>query len=173
MIAYRAPAAGEAEALAALARETFDEAFGALYKPTDLAVFYAEWKTPDAFAGWIADPRVHLRVACDDGAPIAYAMVGLDSKLDYDPAPRTAVELKQLYVRSGYHGAGVAHTLMAWVIDEARTANADEIVLSVYSGNPRGQAFYAKHGFTKVADTVFIVGEQVDEEFLFVKPLRT
>lgn len=171
MIAYRAPRADEAEALAVLARDTFDEAFGALYKPADLAAFYAEWKTAEAFARWIADPRVHLRVAYDDGTPIGYAMAGLDQMLDYDPGPRRAVELKQLYSLARYHGSGVAHALMDWVVQVARQAQADEIVLSVYSGNARGHAFYAKHGFAKVADTIFVVGEQVDAEYLYVKTL--
>ncbi len=172
MIAYREPRPDEATALAALARETFDEAFGHLYNAEDLAAFYAEWKTPEAFARWIADPRVHLQVAYERDVPIGYAMVGLDQSLDYDPAPRRAVELKQLYILSGHHGGGVAHRLMDWIVERAREADADEIVLSVYSDNPRGQAFYAKHGFAKVADTTFKVGEQIDKEYLFVKSLR-
>lgn len=171
MIAYREPVQGDAEALALLARETFDEAFGHLYQPDDLAAFYADWKTPEAFARWIADPRVGIRVAYDGDAPIGYAMTGRDIKLDYDPAPRTALELKQLYIRASHHGAGVAHAFMDWVISQADAAAADEIVLSVYSGNPRGIAFYHKHGFAKAGDTTFIVGTQVDAEYLFVKAL--
>ncbi len=171
MIAYREPQLDDADALAVLARETFDEAFGRLYQPDDLAAFYAEWKTPEAFAGWIADPRVGILVAYDGNTPIGYAMTGVDIKIDYDPSPRTAIELKQLYIRSSHHGAGVAHRFMDWVLAKAQATAADEIVLSVYSENPRGIAFYHKHGFAKVADTIFIVGKQVDAEYLFVKQL--
>ena len=173
MIAYREPTFDDAATLAALARDTFDEAFGRLYRPDDLAAFYAEWKTPEAFARWIADPRVGILVACDGDWPIGYAMTGQDIKLDYDPAPRTALELKQLYIRASHHGAGVAQVFMDWVIAQARSAEADEIVLSVYSENPRGIAFYHKHGFAKAADTTFVVGTQVDAEYLFVKPLSS
>ncbi len=173
MIAYREPVIDDANALAVLARETFGEAFGHLYQPDDLAAFYAEWKTPEAFAGWIADPRVGILVAYAGETPIGYAMTGEDIKLDYDPAPRIALELKQLYIASSHHGAGVAHKFMDWIMARAKAIAADEIVLSVYSENPRGIAFYHKHGFAKVADTTFIVGKQVDAEFLFVKRLAS
>lgn len=172
MIEYRAPDADEAAAIATLARETFDEAFGTLYDPEDLAAFYAQWKTTEAFAGFIANPRIPIRVAYDEGTPVGFALVSLDRHLDYDPSPRTAIELAQLYIRSAYHGRGVAQALMAWVEEEAETADADEIVLSVYSENHRGLAFYAKHGFVKAADTTFVVGKQVDAEYLYVKHLK-
>ena len=41
--------------------------------------------------------------------------------------------------------------------------------LSVWSGNDGAQRFYARHGFAKVADVTFRVGEQIDEEFLFAR----
>jgi diamine N-acetyltransferase len=171
MIAYRTPTAADAESLATLARETFGEAFGHLYQADDLAAFYAEWKTPDAFTGWIADPRVGVLIAEDAGHPVGYAMIGLDQKLDYDPGSRYAVELKQLYIRASHHGQGVAQHLMDWVIGEAEAAGADEIVLSVYSENARGMAFYQKYGFAYHADTTFVVGKQIDAEYLYVKRL--
>jgi diamine N-acetyltransferase len=171
VISYRAPEQGEAAALATLARETFDDAFGALYSAEDLAVFYDEWKTTEAFAAFMADPRVRIRVADDDGALIGYCMFGLDQKLDYDPGETYAVELKQLYVRATYHGSGVSQALMDWALSEARNAQADEIILSVYSGNMRGQAFYKRQGFHKTKDTVFLVGKQVDQEYIYAKPM--
>ncbi len=171
MIAYRAPQPEDAPALAVLARETFDQAFAHLYSAEDLAAFHAEWKTPEAFANWIADPRVRILVACDDERMVGYAMVGFDIKLDYDPGNRIAVELKQLYLRASYHGQGVSQRLMDWVIAQARSVSADEIVLSVYSENDRGIAFYQKYGFAKIADTTFIVGQQIDAEYLFAKRL--
>jgi diamine N-acetyltransferase len=171
MIFYRAPQPEDASALAALARETFDQAFAHLYSAEDLAAFHAEWKTPEAFAAWIGDPRVRILVASDEEGMIGYAMIGFDIKLDYDPGDRSAVELKQLYLRARHHGKGVAQRLMDWVIEQAQSISADEIVLSVYSGNDRGMAFYHKYGFAKIADTIFIVGSQIDAEYLYAKRL--
>jgi diamine N-acetyltransferase len=171
MISYRTPTSADAATLAVLARETFQEAFGHLYSDEDVNAFYDEWKTPEAFTSWIADPRVALLIAEDAGHTIGYAMVGLDQKLDYDPGDRYAVELKQLYIRASHHGQGVAQQLMDWVIAQAEAASADEIVLSVYSENHRGMAFYKKYGFAFAGNTTFLVGKQVDAEYLYVKRL--
>jgi ribosomal protein S18 acetylase RimI-like enzyme len=57
---------------------------------------------------------------------------------------------------------------MDWAMVEARAYGADAIQLSVWSGNTDAQRFYARYGFVKVADIEFWVGEQCDEEFLFV-----
>ena len=58
---------------------------------------------------------------------------------------------------------------MDWVLADARTEGADEIQLSVFSGNTDAQRFYHRYGFAKVADIHFMVGEQRDEEFLFAR----
>ena len=56
---------------------------------------------------------------------------------------------------------------MHWAHDAARGHGADEIQLSVWSGNTQAQRFYARHGYAKVADIEFWVGDHCDEEFLF------
>ena len=59
--------------------------------------------------------------------------------------------------------------LMDWALAEAGALGADEIQLSVWSGNTDAQRFYQRYGFARVADTHFWVGEQCDEEFLFAR----
>ena len=55
---------------------------------------------------------------------------------------------------------------MDWALTEARARGADEIQLSVFSGNEGAQRFYARYGFVKVADVTFRVGSHIDDEFL-------
>jgi diamine N-acetyltransferase len=172
VIAYRSANAGDAEALARLARETFDEAFGHLYAPEDLTAFFEQAKTAGALARWIGNPMARVRIASDGDAMIGYCIVGLDSKLDHRLADRTVADLDQLYIRASHHGTGVAQALIGWAQEEARAAGADTLVLSVYSGNERGLAFYRKLGFTYLRDTTFTVGKQVDAEYLYVKSLK-
>ncbi len=82
---------------------------------------------------------------------------------------RTTIELKQLYTAAGATGGGIGTALIDWALAEARAEGADEIQLSVWSGNTDAQRFYHRHGFAQVADTYFWVGEQRDEEFLFAR----
>ena len=81
------------------------------------------------------------------------------------------MELKQLYTDPELTGHGIGASLIDWAMAEARARGADEMQLSVWSGNHGAQKFYARYGFAKVADITFLVGEQVDEEFLFARML--
>lgn len=78
-----------------------------------------------------------------------------------------AIELKQLYTDPARTGGGIGASLMDWALGEARAFRADEVQLSVWSENHGAQRFYARYGFTKIADIEFWVGDQCDAEFLF------
>ena len=81
------------------------------------------------------------------------------------------IELKQLYTAPGRTGGGLGAALMDWALAFADDEGADEIQLSVWSGNDGAQRFYHRYGFAKVADTHFMVGQHRDEEFLFARML--
>ncbi len=172
MISYRTPRVAEATAIAALGRDTFVERFGDLYTPDDLAAFIADAYAPARAAAELADPKFRFRVAEDDGRMVGLCKIGFAVTLDYDPGDRRVVELKQLYIFASHQGQGVAQALMDWTIAEARAVDADEIVLSVYSDNPRAQRFYQKYGFAWLADTYFMVGSKRDDEYLYRLALR-
>ena len=84
---------------------------------------------------------------------------------------RQTIELKQLYTDPARTGEGIGAALMDWALAEAATRGADEMQLSVWSGNDGAQRFYARYGFAKVADVHFWVGAQRDDEFLFSRLL--
>ena len=86
-----------------------------------------------------------------------------------DLQSREAAELG--LVDAGASGGGIGAALMDWALAEARTFGADEIQLSVWSGNEGAQRFYQRYGFEKVADIDFWVGQQRDDEFLFARML--
>ena len=75
--------------------------------------------------------------------------------------------LNQLYTAAGRTGQGIGAALTDWALAEAREHSADAVQLSVYSENYGAQRFYARYGFTKIADIGFWVGNQRDAEFLY------
>jgi diamine N-acetyltransferase len=171
MIEYRPPQPKEVEALATLSCDTFREAFAHLYSAEDLALFEAAVHASEVIAAELASPNRSYLVAYDGEQMIGYCKIGFDRTLDYDWGDQKLVELKQLYVFASHHGSGVAQYLTEWAIGEARAVDADGLLLSVYSDNPRGIRFYEKNGFAYVADTYFMVGNHRDDEFLYLKPL--
>jgi diamine N-acetyltransferase len=169
---YRVPEAADAAALATLARDSFVETFAHLYAPEDLNAFLDTSRRPEVILEGLANPMSRYLVVEDAGKMVGYCKMGLNPVFeDYDPEGRRVVELKELYILAMHQGTGIAQKLMDWALEVAREHKADEVVLSVWSGNAKGQRFYQKHGFSWLADTYFMVGNQRDEEFLFMRPM--
>jgi ribosomal protein S18 acetylase RimI-like enzyme len=167
-IEFRAATEQDAKALAAFFAETFGETFGHLYSPANLATFLAQHNA----RGWLDQLReeaLAIRIADQDGSIVGLAKLG-PLKLPVAPGP-AALEVQQLYVAPHVRGAGVADSLMLWLLQEARARGAELAFLSVFTENKRAQRFYARYGFLDVGPCVFMVGDQADEDRIMRAPL--
>jgi ribosomal protein S18 acetylase RimI-like enzyme len=164
--------AADAAPLARLGADSFIAKFGDLYRPEDLAAFLQGSHSEAKVAKEIADPALRIMLAEDaDGRLLGFCKLVLDCGWPDHARGGRVIELKQLYTAPHATGQGIGGRLMDWAVAEAAAFGADEIQLSVYAHNPGAQKFYARHGFAKVADIHFMVGEQRDEEYLFAKVL--
>lgn len=76
-----------------------------------------------------------------------------------DGVPREgSIELWRFYIDQPWHGKGVAAGLVAGAKQRARRRGATTMWLGVWEHNVRAQAFYRKHGFSRVGNQVFVVG---------------
>lgn len=171
-ILFRPATLADVTALSELGRDSFIAKFGHLYRQEDLLPFLADTFSETAIAREIADPERLYYLAEQDARLVGYCKLGIPSTLPKHTDAVAPIEIKQLYTASDMTGQGIGAKLMDWALAEARARAADEIQLSVWSGNHDGQRFYARYGFRKVADIHFRVGEQLDDEFLFVLGLR-
>lgn len=162
-VAYRTAGVPDATALAELGTATFVDTFGHLYQPDDLTLFLKS-HTPDSWTKELADPAFAVRVAEQDGRMIGYAKIG-PPHLPFEPRGQAA-ELRQLYVTEAFKGAGIARTLIDWVIDQARARCADHLYLSVFTDNHRARRFYEKIGFEAEGSYAFMVGNHADEDIV-------
>lgn len=167
----RAATPEDIPALSRLGIDSFVEKFGHMYSAKDLATFLEEAHSHEALAGELADPARLYRLAERDGALAGYCKLGLTCGFPEYARGQRVLELKQLYTAPGQTGGGIGKALMDWAMAEFTARGADEVQLSVWSGNEGAQRFYARYGFAKVADITFRVGEQLDEEFLFARML--
>lgn len=161
---YRDACIDDAAAIRAVYVESFDAIFRHLYRAEDYDAFMAGHDEA-AFARQLGDEAYAFRLAEADGRLVGYCKLGPPS-LPYDPEGRRCIELRQLYLVEAAKGTGVAVALMDWAIVEARRRGAEEMWLSVFSGNPRARRFYARYGFEEVGEFKFMVGSHADDEFL-------
>lgn len=167
-VSFRAATVDDADRLAALGERAFTETFGHLYTPDNLALFL-ENHSPGKWRTDLSDPDCAVCVGEADGNAVAYAKL-LPPDLPIETAA-TAIEIKQFYVLHGWQGTGVAQRLMDWAVDEARSRGAEELYLSVFTGNERAQRFYARFGFHEVGRQKFMVGTHADEDIVMRKLL--
>ena len=167
---YRDATQADAALLARIGAQTFTTTFGHLYRAEDLAAFLAENHSEPASAAFLAKPAYATRFVHVGDEPAGYAMVCPADLPHLDPA-RATLELKRLYLLPGHFGLGLGDALMDWTDTIARARGCDQVALSVFSQNPRAIRFYQRHGFTSAGSYHFRVGQQLDEEFVYVKPL--
>lgn len=164
-ILYRDATPADGPVLAGIARATFIETFGHLYTLDDLNAFLSDY-TDASYAAELAQGDVRVRFAeIAAGVPVGFCKVSA-LKVPAPGALPGAMELRQLYIFKPWQGLGIADALTLWAKDTARTRNAPEIWLSVFTENPRARRFYARHGFAEIAPYHFMVGSQADEDIL-------
>lgn len=157
----------DAPALAKLGADTFVAAFGHLYRPEDLAAFLAEVHDPEAVAREIAGDECTHRLVEVEGSLVAFCKLRYPTKFGEYTDAQNPIELGQLYALPAYTGSGIGAQLMDWALAHARGHGNDAVLLSVYAENFGAQRFYQRHGFGKIADITFRVGEHIDPEFLY------
>ena len=164
MITYRDARTIDGAPLAAMARRSFTETFGTLYRQSDLAAFLDEAFGANGLPSQLSDPDFRVRLALADDSIIGFVKMGpVTFPGEWRP---DAIELYQFYVLGAWHGQGIAQDLMAWALDHARSHGAKEIILSVYVDNHRAHRFYEKYGFEDIGRIAFRVGETVDDDNL-------
>ena len=166
-IRLRLDSATDVPAISRLGVASFVDKFGHLYRPDDLAAFLDEAYSPAAIAAELANPDRFYCLAEIDSRLVGFCKLSLACGFPEHTRGSRTIELKQLYTQPDLTGQGIGAALMDWALAEARSRGADEMQLSVWSGNEGAQRFYARYGFVKVADVHFWVGAQRDDEFLF------
>ena len=165
---HRDATAADLPAIDRVFRQSFCDTFAHLYAAEDLDEFLGKF-TPAAWRSEYDDPRYRFHVAEADGEVVGYVKLGpLTLPVEVEVP---AIELRQLYILKAHHGAGIAHILMDWAMDQARRLGAKEIYLTVYTDNHRARRFYDRYGFEAVGRYEFMVGSHADEDIIMRKRL--
>ena len=165
-ITYRDARPGDAPTLDRLFDTVFCDTFAHLYRSEDLNDFLASFGVAD-WEKQLADPAFACRIAEADREPVGYAKIGPLKLPVEEDSP--ALLLDQLYIVKAWHGVGIAHALMDWVLDEAGRRGAKRLYLTVFVDNHRARRFYDRYGFKAVGRYDFMVGSHADEDIIMRK----
>ena len=171
MLTIRRATAGDVDALSAISRDTFVETFGHLYTPQDLATHLDTMYAPEKYRDAIEEQGAVAWLLIDDENHVqGYAYAGPCSLPHQDVHPGD-LELKRLYLRRTLQNGGWGAKLFAEAEAWMRRNGPASIWIGVWSENSGAQRFYARHGYEKVGEYLYPVGETRDLEFILKKSL--
>ncbi len=152
--------------------------------PEDVAAYVLESFGREMQAEQLASPANTFLVAevadgiaeAADGAPRPLA-VGY-ARLAENPAPGVVpgerpLELVRLYAEASWVGRGVGSALMQRALQIAAERGFDVLWLSTWDRNERGTAFYRRWGFEVVGEQNFVVGTDVQHDWLLARAVTT
>jgi ribosomal protein S18 acetylase RimI-like enzyme len=170
-IAIRRASSRDAAMLAKLGARTFKDAFASLTAEPDLMSYLAEAFTVKRLSSELADSRSTFLIAMVTGRPVGYAKLYAGAVPD-SISDKSAVELARLYSCQEWLGRGVGAALMETCLDLARQQGYSTIWLSSWKRNDRANAFYQKWCFQVVGFKTFVMGADIQEDFILARSLR-
>lgn len=164
MIHLKTATPADATLIAGISRETFVDTFAAFNTKEDMDKFLAEQFSKEKLIAEVHDPANLFLIAYNDLQPAGYMF--LKDEMHPHIPNENAVEISRLYVRSAFIGKGVGKMLMQAAVSHALAENKTFIWLGVWEHNKRAIGFYESFGFEKFSEHDFILGNDVQRDWL-------
>lgn len=165
MINVRLATDQDAGLIADISRQTFYDTFASYNTVEDMDKFLNEQFTREALIKEVSAKDNIFLLAYDRQEPVGYARLR-ENNNPPSLGSTNAIELARIYATSNSIGKGVGKVLMEKCIGLAETGKKDFIWLGVWEKNQRAIDFYIKWGFEKFADHDFVLGNDVQKDWL-------
>lgn len=151
--------------IADLSRQTFYDTFAAQNTPEDMHKFLEEQFTRGRLIMEVGARENTFLIAYVDGEVAGYVKLR-DGKRPPSLGKDPALEIARLYCCNHMIGKGVGKLMMQQSIDIARKMGKKLVWLGVWEKNQRAIDFYNKWGFTKFDETDFLLGNDLQRDWL-------
>ena len=161
----------DAELIADLSRRTFCDTFAPHNTPENMELFLKTQFTREQLMEQVGAPRNTFLLAHLDDEAVGYARLYEGTELPPAIASSKVIEISRLYAGQQVIGKGVGKALMQACIDLARQKGKEWIWLGVWEHNDRAIAFYEKMGFEIFDRHIFLLGQDVQYDWLMRRRL--
>jgi len=83
-----------------------------------------------------------------------------------------SLEVERIYIVKEYYGKGIGQRLLNFALQIAKQQQMDYVWLGVWEENHRAIQFYLKNGFITFDKHVFMLGEEVQNDFMMKLELK-
>ncbi|MBC7828075.1 MAG: GNAT family N-acetyltransferase [Chitinophagaceae bacterium] len=167
-ITIRMATAQDAELIADISRQTFYEAFAAQNTAENMEQFMNTQFEKGRLMAELGDPENIFLLAYQDDELAGYVKLR-DSENPQHLENAAAIEIVRIYTTASMIGKGIGKVLMQACIDIAKKRDKAIVWLGVWERNQRAIGFYTKWGFEKFSEHDFILGNDIQTDWLMKK----
>lgn len=158
------------ETLRELSIRTYYETFAHLNTAEDMAAYLEDAFNVEGLTQEFNDPNSSFYFLYADGRLAGYLKLNeAPSQTDINDAE--SLEIERIYVSSEFQGAGLGRYLMEQAIAIANERNKKYVWLGVWEKNEKAIRFYKKNGFYEIGTHKFVMGEDVQTDYIMRKDL--
>ena len=165
MITVRHATIDDADLVANMSRQTFYDSFAEENTKEDMDKFMNEQFTKESLMKEVGAERNIFLLAYEVEGPGGYGRMR-ENNVARELGADRAIELARIEAVRSAIGQGVGRVLMQKCIDIAGEKKYPVIWLGVWEHNQRAIDFYSRWGFEKFADHDFILGNDVQKDWL-------
>jgi ribosomal protein S18 acetylase RimI-like enzyme len=160
----------DAQLIAEISHRTFYETFAGQNTKEDMDKFLNEQFTIGRLLLEVGQPNNVFLLAYDEKEVAGYVKLR-DAEKPAVLKETNALEIARLYAMAGMIGKGVGSLLMQASINVAKEKAKELLWLGVWEKNQRAIDFYARWGFEKFDETDFLLGNDLQRDWLMRKLL--
>jgi diamine N-acetyltransferase len=158
----------DAALIADLSRETFYETFAAHNTEQDMRLFMEKQFTRDALMQEVGREGNLFFIAYQGAEAAGYVRMRVDHAHEELP---DAIEIARIYTLKKWIGQGIGKELMKHCLAVTAGMGKRTIWLGVWEKNQRAIDFYMKWGFRKFGEHDFLLGTDLQTDWLMKKEL--
>jgi ribosomal protein S18 acetylase RimI-like enzyme len=160
----------DAELIADISRQTFYDSFVEYNTKENMDKFMNEQFTREKLIEEITQPWHAFFLAFLNDEPVGYVKLR-DSSVPLKLHGQSCLEIARIYSVQKTIGRGVGKKLMQTCHDIAKQKGKKILWLGVWEANQRAIDFYTKWGFEKFGDQKFVLGDDIQTDWLMKKSI--
>lgn len=155
----------DTDTIVALSRTTFRETYGSQNTQENMDIHLDEHFNPSKIHHELSDDVFRFYLAFLDGKPVGFMKLRSD-RLPRGVSTDRCMEIQRIYVLQEFQGASIGSELMKMAKDIARSEGFPVVWLQVWQKNDKAIHFYQKSGFVIYETSTFVLGRELQHDYL-------
>ena len=171
-VSIRKATLSDRELIADLCRTTFYNAFAVYNTKANMDKFMNEVLDREKLMAELDFPDNIFLLAFKGDAPAGYVKMRDKSIPEETLGTDNLMEIARIYTASAEIGKGVGSLLLNECVSIAKQKRRQYIWLGVWEKNDKAIRFYERHGFKRFGEHIFMLGDDVQTDWLLAREVE-